>query len=168
MIKGRGTELPRSVIEEDRAYAFGNPHKAALTEIFAIAGVEYGRIDYAVKDGRIQTWEINLAPTIYASAGRSSRDLPEELRQLRMESRDHFFQGFQAAWEAVDIGADGSPSIAVSLHQATRRNALKRETQESAIGRLRKRLGPLDRLIRPVALRALPVVGWMARRFPPR
>ena len=64
MIKRRGTENGPEFIEEDVAYVLANPHREALADIFRLAGVGYGRIDYTVKDDRIQTWEINLAPTI--------------------------------------------------------------------------------------------------------
>jgi hypothetical protein len=31
---------------------------------FELAGIEYGRIDYGIKDGRIQVREINKNPTL--------------------------------------------------------------------------------------------------------
>jgi hypothetical protein len=64
MLKFGDSEFTRQMVDEENAYLFENPHEAALQEIFALAGVDYGRIDYSVKDGRIQTWEINLNPTI--------------------------------------------------------------------------------------------------------
>jgi hypothetical protein len=35
-------------------------------DIFARAGLEYGRIDYGLADGRLQVWEINTGPTLLA------------------------------------------------------------------------------------------------------
>ncbi|TPM28274.1 hypothetical protein [Mesorhizobium sp. B2-3-4] len=49
---------------ESRAYAEENPHAAQLDRIFAVAGIDYGRIDYCIVDGRIQTFEINNNPTV--------------------------------------------------------------------------------------------------------
>ncbi|HUF31218.1 MAG TPA: hypothetical protein VMM77_11260, partial [Gemmatimonadaceae bacterium] len=57
MLKHHGTEYSRAMVEEEREYVIGNPHERELAEIFALARVEYGRIDYAVKEGRIRTWE---------------------------------------------------------------------------------------------------------------
>ena len=53
-----------ALIEEDRRFRQDNPHLAEVREIFELAGMEYGRIDYAILDGRVQTWEINSNPTI--------------------------------------------------------------------------------------------------------
>ena len=51
-------------VREELDYFERNPHEAELREIFDLSGIEYGRIDYALKDGRIQVWEINTNPTI--------------------------------------------------------------------------------------------------------
>jgi hypothetical protein len=55
-------------IQEEREYVATNPHERQLRPIFELAGVEYGRIDYSVRDGRIQVWEINTNPTILRPA----------------------------------------------------------------------------------------------------
>jgi hypothetical protein len=39
-------------------------HAAALEPVFAMAGLDYGRADYAFVDGRMQVYEINSNPTI--------------------------------------------------------------------------------------------------------
>ncbi len=92
------------MILEERAYIVGNPHEAQLREIFGIAGVGYGRIDYAVLNGRVQTWEINLHPTIGRGPGEDRKKrVPPELEPLRDVGKAHFHRGFSAAWEAVDI-----------------------------------------------------------------
>ena len=49
---------------EHDAYARNNPHRAQLEPIFALAGIDYGRIDYAVIDDQVQVFEINTNPTI--------------------------------------------------------------------------------------------------------
>lgn len=45
-----------------RSYVQTNPHESRLLSIFDMARIEYGRIDYAVVDGRIQVFEINTNP----------------------------------------------------------------------------------------------------------
>jgi hypothetical protein len=57
-----------SLLEEERDYVTTNPHEAQLRPIFELAGVEYGRIDYALREGRIEVWEINTNPTILRPA----------------------------------------------------------------------------------------------------
>jgi hypothetical protein len=54
---------PASVAEEQR-FLEEFPHREQLLEIFRLAGVDYGRIDYGLKDGRLQVWEINTNPVI--------------------------------------------------------------------------------------------------------
>jgi hypothetical protein len=51
-----------TLLEEERAFVFGNPHESELGTYFGIAGIEYGRMDYGLRDGRIQVWEINTNP----------------------------------------------------------------------------------------------------------
>lgn len=60
------TLLPptQAMVDEEAEFQNTNPHRAALAEAFALAGVDYGRIDYGVKDGRVQVWEINTNPVI--------------------------------------------------------------------------------------------------------
>lgn len=166
-IKRRGTEETPEFIEEDVAYILENPHQEALADIFRLADVGYGRIDYAVKDGRIQTWEINLAPTIGQGLGKSSMHLPESLQRRRAAGREHFSRAFQEAWERVDTIPAG-PSIPVTLDDGLRRDALARGEQGGLIGRVRAKLGPLDRIVKPLGERALPLLGWLATHAPRR
>lgn len=52
------------VLENERRYLETNPHRAWIEEIFALAGVEYGRIDYSLIGDQPQVWEINTNPII--------------------------------------------------------------------------------------------------------
>ena len=45
-----------------KQYVDSNPHEKILLDIFDIAGIQYGRIDYAMVDGKIQVFEINTNP----------------------------------------------------------------------------------------------------------
>jgi hypothetical protein len=45
-----------------RHYVETNPHESMLRSIFDIARIDYGRIDYAMVNGRIQVFEINTNP----------------------------------------------------------------------------------------------------------
>lgn len=163
MIKRQGTEDGPEFIEENVAYVQSNPHRKALAEIFQLAGVEYGRIDYAVKDGRIQTWEINLTPTIGQGIGRSSGHLPEASQRRRAVARDHFYLAFQEAWESVDSVPAG-PSIPITLDDQLRQEALAPTEQRGLLGRVRATLGPLDRIVKPLGVRALPLLAALTKR----
>jgi hypothetical protein len=96
MIKKPGLVDPQFV-EEERRYIEDNPHRERLAEIFAIAGVDYGRIDYGVWRGRIQTWEINTNPMILIAEDRGCAP--------RMPVHDLFAQRLAEAFETVDRDA---------------------------------------------------------------
>ena len=49
---------------EETDYVRNNPHRAEIDAVFDVARIDFGRIDYAVKDGRLVTFEINTAPSL--------------------------------------------------------------------------------------------------------
>jgi hypothetical protein len=51
-------------LQREREYLESNPHREWLEETFAIAGVDYGRMDYGMRGDRPQVWEINTNPVI--------------------------------------------------------------------------------------------------------
>ena len=64
------------MLAEERDYVQTNPHVDKLKEIFSLARIEFGRIDYAMLNGAIQVWEINTDPTI--TTGESKRSGPRK------------------------------------------------------------------------------------------
>ena len=78
------------MIEAERRYQAENPHRAELLEVFRLANIEFGQIDYALLNGRIQVWEINTNPhLIYAH----DTDPPEQVagwRALAAKLNDAF------------------------------------------------------------------------------
>ncbi|QKC82650.1 hypothetical protein [Mesorhizobium sp. NZP2077] len=65
-IKFPGTRFTEADRAESRAYVADNPHATQIERVFALAGIDYGRIDYGIVDGRVQTFEINNNPTVLA------------------------------------------------------------------------------------------------------
>ena len=63
VLRSSGLDLPfiimSGTIDEETAFLAGNPHEQQLLEICRVAGVDFGRVDYAVLDGEVQVWEIN-------------------------------------------------------------------------------------------------------------
>lgn len=49
---------------EEMSYLSANPHEERLGEIFSMAGIGYGRIDYSMDGDNIRVWEINTNPTV--------------------------------------------------------------------------------------------------------
>lgn len=56
--------VDEAFLAEEQKFLENCPHLAPVAEIFRLAGVDYGRIDYGLHNGRIQVWEINTNPTI--------------------------------------------------------------------------------------------------------
>jgi hypothetical protein len=168
MLKFGRNEYSRPMVLEERDYVLANPHEAQLAEIFRVGGVEYGRVDYSMKDGRVQTWEINLNPTIGRGARRQRAKVPAELDSIRRETKVCFYSRFQEAWETADTAPDGQPAIPVTLDPRTIRAALSREVQRGRLlATLRTVLRPLKPLIEPRAAPALRFLSKLARgRFP--
>jgi hypothetical protein len=61
LVKGPDLRAPGH-LEEERAYVRENPHAAQLLEICRTACIAWGRVDYALRGGRVQVWEINTNP----------------------------------------------------------------------------------------------------------
>lgn len=65
-VKGTRHGMTQADRDELESYISDNPHAEQLRPLFDLAGIDYGRIDYGIIDGRIQTYEINTNPTINA------------------------------------------------------------------------------------------------------
>ena len=83
--------------------AGGFPHAEQVSSIFDLAGMDYGRIDYSVVDGRLRVWEINSNPMLGAA----------DVHAGRVES-----QTLSAAWTIEALRAlvptghmDGAPLL---------------------------------------------------------
>lgn len=74
-----GVVTTEELAKEERAFLEEFPHADAVNEVFRMAGIDYGRIDYGFKDGRMQVWEINTNPLIVPA--------PRKLNPLRLDTQ---------------------------------------------------------------------------------
>lgn len=88
-------------LKQEWDYLEQNPHETQLMEIFELARIQYGRIDYSLLDDRIQTWEINTNPTILT--------FEQSQEPSRHRVHEAFTKRLQQAWEDVDSGMPGQP-----------------------------------------------------------
>jgi hypothetical protein len=79
------------MVAEEWAYLHDNPHERELRQVCELARIDYGRIDYAVVDGRIQVWEINSNSWI------TNPTSEIETSPTRQRVADHLAQQFEAA-----------------------------------------------------------------------
>jgi hypothetical protein len=88
-----------SCLAEEREFVEGDPDAAEVQRLFDLAGVAYGRIDYAKADGRILVWEINSNPMIVDERTRRMRSRWELNRVVIAR---HAAAMLQLAEEAAD------------------------------------------------------------------
>lgn len=82
------------LLEDESEYCESNPHRKEILEIFTFARIEYGRIDYSLKGGKIVTWEINDNPMPMSAR---STYTPEHLPH-----QERFAEALAAALRSLD------------------------------------------------------------------
>jgi hypothetical protein len=81
--------IDRDTHEEQERYLRLNPHEKELREVCALARIEYGRVDYAIKDGKVCIWEINTNPSLGLQTSDALVDQTVEmLRWMNTEEGD--------------------------------------------------------------------------------
>ncbi|MEM7701698.1 MAG: hypothetical protein AAF251_07140 [Pseudomonadota bacterium] len=98
---GRETAPDRVAFELD--YAHNQPHKQQIKAIFKRAAIEYGRIDYAVVNDRVQTFEINTNPSVIPFC--------EIENDPRSPNRHQFVSAFTDALLAIDAPLRGYAKV---------------------------------------------------------
>jgi len=78
-------------IQEEIDYIQSNPHNIELQKVFTLAKIDYGRIDYGVKDGKLQIWEINTLPTFGRPPGFEKPIRNSTRRKAREKAKESFY-----------------------------------------------------------------------------
>jgi hypothetical protein len=55
---------PSALLAAQMDQVRSNPHEPQVMAVFERLGIQYGRMDYSMKDGRIQVWVINSGPDL--------------------------------------------------------------------------------------------------------
>ena len=139
VVKENASERPgytlydEDVIKEELLYIHNNPHQQLLKEIFQIANIEYGRIDYGFKDGKLQVWEINTLPTIGAhprvsKPPKSVSGGIVERKLKRAAAKEHFYHGINEAIK--NIYPITSPQyVSITLSKQLQRRILREKSK---------------------------------------
>lgn len=93
IVKRSALEKSDAMIAEEERYVFENPHADALRRIFELAQTDFGRIDYAIVDGRIEVFEINTNPNFPRMRAGSDG---------RHRRRIHVLEGLVAGFASLD------------------------------------------------------------------
>ena len=77
-----GTEgiAPAELYADELRIVRDNPFEAAMRPVFDLAAIEYGRSDFGLVGGKVQTYEINTNPHIEFPATHPSEDRIESYR----------------------------------------------------------------------------------------
>jgi hypothetical protein len=101
MLKVSKRAIDEQAIASEREYVQNNPHEGQLREIFETARIEYGRIDYGVLNGKVQTWEINTNPGLAGD--------PEIYDPKHMPTQQLFLKMMTESLEAIDLPTPKDP-----------------------------------------------------------
>jgi hypothetical protein len=102
------SEITAEGFAEHERFLHENPHADQLRKVFDFAGVDYGRIDYSVVDGKVEVFEINTNPTVM-----NTRPDPASPIDMKVYSQRH-----EAAMEA--LLALGDPSRFADIPESLR------------------------------------------------
>ncbi|HEX7654093.1 MAG TPA: hypothetical protein VF607_11340 [Verrucomicrobiae bacterium] len=102
--------------QEELTAMQNNPHAAHLQKVFALAGITYGRADFGFYQGRLQVYEVNGNPSVYAPSLHPS--------PLRTQSLQIAWEKYLAGLRAVDDTPPG-PKIKLRDGAVQRRRAWK-------------------------------------------
>jgi hypothetical protein len=163
MLKLETSDLTRELVMEDQRYVMENPHTEQIKELFAFANIDFGQIDFSIKDGRIQPWEINVNPTIGRGVRPGGGFGPRELWPIRDETREFFFDRFREAWIDLDSVPAGQSVVDVVFDSALAEAAARRPAESRAHRIARTLLRPVKPLLKPFASRLLGEVATRQR-----
>jgi hypothetical protein len=97
---GKWDLLNEAVVAEEYAAAAANRFASELANVFAFAGIEFGRADHAMVDGRLVVYEINTNPYVYHYK-------PDPI-PLRRKTQALVRERLAAALDAIDCKDSGS------------------------------------------------------------
>lgn len=115
-VKSGRNEPTEQNIRDGLEYLESNPHRDWLARVFEASGIEYGRVDYGVRDGAPQVWEINLNPTIGRASGWQGRAIQDpRLKSLLEGGRKRFHDRLRAAFLELDSGWDDAAKVSITV-----------------------------------------------------
>ncbi len=86
-------------IVEEAEFQLANPHREAVERAFAVAAIDYGRIDYGVRGDRVEVWEINTMPTLLRR--------PDYYTPAQMHAKRWFAATLNEQFKRLSLGRRG-------------------------------------------------------------
>jgi len=141
MTKNATRDGEGSLIREELEYLHSNPHADWVRKTFELAHIEYGRLDYGIRHGRPQAWEINLTPFLATNPnGPPGTPELERLRLRKRPAKEYAYAAISDAFLRLDPGViDGSP-IRLEFPQALEDMARRERTRMLSLERRQERI----------------------------
>lgn len=112
-------------VAEELSYIRENPHLDQLRNIFKIARIDYGRIDYSCKNGQIRVWEINTLPSFGSPPGTEKTDKKINRIKKRSSSKAYFYESLEVVFREL-MAKNPASEISVRLNRKlSSKNALQ-------------------------------------------
>ena len=93
----------QELYDEELKMMHDNSYVGAVEAAFALANIEYGRLDFGLVDGSACVYEINTNPTLF---GPRSHPIPERVESLKLR-----WARLIAAFHAIDTESKGSREL---------------------------------------------------------
>jgi hypothetical protein len=87
----------RETIAEELAFLRENPHRAEVMQLFQMANIDYGRVDYSLLGEKPQVWEINTNPMVIMP--------PWSYKLRHLPVQWSYAQQIRSAFQALDSKA---------------------------------------------------------------
>jgi len=145
MLKWGGRILDRERADEEMRYCETNPHDAWIREVFSLARIDYGRVDYSLVGGVPRLWEINTHPWIGGGPTPPNDPKIVTYRKLVAPTLATFFEGFRDAWVALDAPGSERESVAMDVPNTLRQALARSEKQQRSAERLNGLLDFVER-----------------------
>ena len=169
VVKSDARQLEDERVREEVEYVTANPHARWLRQVFDLARIEFGRIDYGVWRGEPQVWEINTNPTFGRGdrSGASARR-PGAYDAIREQSRHDINDRLLKAFAALER-PDPVRAIVLPLPTPLRHRLiveLRRQARDARTARLRSSVSdaPWVRAIKRVTRPTLTALASLALR----
>jgi hypothetical protein len=97
-------------LAQERAFVMNNEYAEQMRQVFDIAGIQYGRVDFGFLDGRLQIYEINTNPT-----HASEKKVFGGIHPKREDVQRHSERRLHEALNATDTDATGMVQLSGPL-----------------------------------------------------
>lgn len=163
MTKQATREPQPELAREELAFLQENPHQEWARQVFELARIDYGRLDYGVRLGRPQAWEINFTPFLAGDPDRIRTPENQRMDQLTRPAKERAHAALREAFARLDPGPSSGTDVPFDLPPALEEQARIERRELTLLAKRRRRI---DRLAAAPILSAIGPLSRRALRWP--